>query len=318
MVVAVVVRIGGVTAAEVLTRRVRFHRARAAGWTQLSAGVLTDHPRGHDLPGLLAPVVPLDVDDGRGGRHALLWDRRTGTLSAVLRCSPIGVDLADPGQVDAWIAGWGALLADLGYQPLVTHIAVTVDTTPTGGTTVRDHVAAALDPHAPTLARRVLEELAAVNPATASAWQGQTVRLRLAQTDNQGPLRAAVDNIRFQRIGGHTDGRVEFLVTDKPSSAVGLVLHRMSEADAVAALAERAEQRARADQFAGAVLVARSQQGLGVDPADAPVVVPARRTPGVCRVGRCSGSGLKVRPESAMGSVTAVLSSAPGVAGRAW
>ena len=90
-----------------------------------------------------------------------------------------------------------------------------------------------------------------------SAWQGQTVRLRLAQTDNQGPLRAAVDNIRFQPVGGHTDGRVEFLVTEKPSSAVDLVLHRMSEADAVAALAEHAEQRARADQFAGAVLVAR-------------------------------------------------------------
>ena len=93
------------------------------------------------------------MDDGRGGRYALLWDRRTGTLSAVLRCSPIGVDLADPGQVDAWIAGWAALLADLGYQPLVTHIAVTVDTSPTGGATVRDHVAAALDPHAPALAR---------------------------------------------------------------------------------------------------------------------------------------------------------------------
>jgi CubicO group peptidase (beta-lactamase class C family) len=90
-----------------------------------------------------------------------------------------------------------------------------------------------------------------------SAWQGQTVRLRLAQTDNRGPLRAAVDNIRLQPVGGHTDGRVEFLVTDKPSSAVDLVLHRMSEADAVAALAEHAEQQARADQFAGAVLIAR-------------------------------------------------------------
>ena len=153
VVVAVVVRVGGVSAAEVLTRRVRFPGPGRPGWTQLSAGVLTDHPRGHDLPGLLAPVVPLDVDDGRGGRYALLWDRRTGTLSAVLRCSPIGLDLADPGQVDTWIAGWGALLADLGYQPLVAHVAVTVDTAPTGGTTVRDHLAAALDPHAPALAR---------------------------------------------------------------------------------------------------------------------------------------------------------------------
>jgi hypothetical protein len=33
-----------------------------------------------------------------------------------------------------------------------------------------------------------------------SPWQGQTVRLRLAVADNQGPLRAGVDNIRFERI----------------------------------------------------------------------------------------------------------------------
>jgi hypothetical protein len=79
--------------------------------------VLTDHPRGHDLPGLLASVVPLDVDDGRGGRYALLWDRRSGTLSAVQPCSPIGVDLADPGQVGTWIAGLGALLADVATKP---------------------------------------------------------------------------------------------------------------------------------------------------------------------------------------------------------
>ena len=35
-----------------------------------------------------------------------------------------------------------------------------------------------------------------------SAWAGQTVRLRLATTDNQGPLRVGVDNIRFQRDRG--------------------------------------------------------------------------------------------------------------------
>jgi hypothetical protein len=34
-----------------------------------------------------------------------------------------------------------------------------------------------------------------------SPWAGQTVRLRLASADNHGPLRAGVDNIRFERIG---------------------------------------------------------------------------------------------------------------------
>jgi hypothetical protein len=32
-----------------------------------------------------------------------------------------------------------------------------------------------------------------------SPWAGQTIRLRFASADNQGPLRAGVDNIRFER-----------------------------------------------------------------------------------------------------------------------
>ncbi len=33
-----------------------------------------------------------------------------------------------------------------------------------------------------------------------SLWEGQTVRLRLAVGENQAPLRAGVDNIRFERL----------------------------------------------------------------------------------------------------------------------
>jgi D-alanyl-D-alanine carboxypeptidase len=66
-----------------------------------------------------------------------------------------------------------------------------------------------------------------------------------------------VDNIRFQRIGTDADGRVELLATPRPSSAVDLVLHRLPQAQALAALADHAAERARADEFAGAVLVAR-------------------------------------------------------------
>jgi D-alanyl-D-alanine carboxypeptidase len=90
-----------------------------------------------------------------------------------------------------------------------------------------------------------------------SAWAGHTVRLRLATTDNQGPLRAGVDNIRFEPVGRDPGGRVELLATPRPSSAIDLALNRMAQADAVAALADHAEQRARADEFRGAVLVAR-------------------------------------------------------------
>jgi hypothetical protein len=95
-----------------------------------------------------------------------------------------------------------------------------------------------------------------------SAWAGQTVRLRLASTDNQGPLRVGVDDIRFQRLGRDADGRVALLATPKPSRAVDLALGRMTQAEALAALSDHAEQRAAADEFAGAVLVARHGKAL--------------------------------------------------------
>jgi D-alanyl-D-alanine carboxypeptidase len=95
-----------------------------------------------------------------------------------------------------------------------------------------------------------------------SRWAGQTIRLRLASTDNRGPLRAGVDDIRFERIATDGDDRVELLDTPPPSSAVNLVLHRLSDQGAVAALSAHVEKLARMDEFSGAVLVARNGEVL--------------------------------------------------------
>ena len=94
---------------------------------------------------------------------------------------------------------------------------------------------------------------------------GETVRLRLAQVDNTGPLRVGVDNIRFQPIGSDPDARVEFPATAEATSAIDLVLHRLNEAEAVAALSARADELAAADVFSGAVLVARDGEVLVED-----------------------------------------------------
>jgi D-alanyl-D-alanine carboxypeptidase len=90
-----------------------------------------------------------------------------------------------------------------------------------------------------------------------SAWAGHPVRLRLAGINNRGPLRVGVDNIRFQPIGRDPNGRVALLSPHTPSRALDLAPHRMTQTDAVKALADHAKQRAAADEFAGAVLVAR-------------------------------------------------------------
>ncbi|MGQ0481191.1 MAG: SCO6880 family protein [Pseudonocardia sp.] len=163
----VTVRIGGSTAAEALTRRLRFASGRAKGWTELSGGLITEHPRRYDLPGPLAPLVALDTDDGRGGRQALVFDRHTGTLSTVLRCAPAGLDLARRASADEWVACWGAWLADLGHRPVIRHVAVTVDS---GGSAPADmdYVRSRISPDAPPVARQLMHELVELTPATSA------------------------------------------------------------------------------------------------------------------------------------------------------
>jgi CubicO group peptidase (beta-lactamase class C family) len=95
-----------------------------------------------------------------------------------------------------------------------------------------------------------------------SRWAGQTVRLRLAVTDNGGPLGAGVDDIRFEPIGPGAKARIELPPTKAPAGALNLVLHRMTEADALKALKARADKLAGEDELSGAVLVAKDDRVL--------------------------------------------------------
>ena len=95
-----------------------------------------------------------------------------------------------------------------------------------------------------------------------SRWAGETVRLRLAATDNGGPLRAGVDNIRFEPIGANPNARIELPATKQPARALNLLLHRMTEADALKAALARADRLAGEDELSGAVLVAKDDRVL--------------------------------------------------------
>jgi D-alanyl-D-alanine carboxypeptidase len=95
-----------------------------------------------------------------------------------------------------------------------------------------------------------------------SRWAGRTVRLRLAVTDNRGPLRAGADDIRFEPISPNAKARIELPHTKAPARALNLVLHRMTEADAFKALSARANKLASEDELSGAVLIAKDGRVL--------------------------------------------------------
>ena len=74
-----------------------------------------------------------------------------------------------------------------------------------------------------------------------------------------------MDNIRFEPIDASADARIELLDTQEPTSAVGIVIHRLTEAEAMAAPKGFVREEVAADRFSGAVLVAKDGKVLFSD-----------------------------------------------------
>lgn len=159
----------GVWFVDALTARYRWARARRRQHTSLRAGGLVRHARAWQLPGLLAPTRCLQVNDGEGGSYGIVWDRRTGLLTATLRVAATGVLLADREDADDWVASWGGWLAALGAEPTVRWVAVTVETAQDPGSSLRDYVEGRLDPGAPPTATAILRELVEASPVPAAS-----------------------------------------------------------------------------------------------------------------------------------------------------
>jgi hypothetical protein len=162
-------RVGGVPVATAAVTRVRWWAAVSRDWTAYRAGITVPGPGAFQLPGVLAPTMLVSAEDGYGGRYGLVWDRHTGYLTATVLVTPASPWLADAGDADAWVAGWGAWLASLGFLPQVRWVTVTVETAPEPGTRLADEVAAAASPDAPEAARQIMAAVAAAAPRAAAA-----------------------------------------------------------------------------------------------------------------------------------------------------
>lgn len=161
-------RIGGVPLGHVVVRRVRWIWGSVRGRRSLRAGALAAAEGGLHLPAPLARLQLLEVEDGRGGVFGLVHDRGTGALTATLRCAASSTWLVDDRDADGWVSNWHSWLASLGYAPAVRWVAVTVDSAPEPGTTLRDRVGARIDPGSPPDARALLDELVHRSPSAAA------------------------------------------------------------------------------------------------------------------------------------------------------
>jgi len=165
---ASLVRVGGVPLAQLAVQRLRWWYGTRGGYTSYRAEVVLRHTGVLQLPGTLAATELLSAEDGCGGRYGLVRDRHTGFLTATLRVVPASTWLAEPGEVDGWVANWGGWLASLGYLPALRWVTVTVDTAPDPGSTLTGRIAAAIDPAAPRLALHIMDQLVATAPSAAA------------------------------------------------------------------------------------------------------------------------------------------------------
>jgi len=162
------VHVGGQPVGIVLVSRFRWWWSSFRGYTRYRAGIVVDHPRAFQLPGVLAPLTLLSAEDGYGGRYGVVWDRRTGFLTATLSVLPASPWLADRAESDAWVASWGGWLASLGHLPAVRWVTVTVETAPSPGATLSDSVTSSIKPGAPQEAQEILGKLVASAPAASA------------------------------------------------------------------------------------------------------------------------------------------------------
>jgi D-alanyl-D-alanine carboxypeptidase len=243
-----------------------FESGALTGWKTVGGGsggwfIYTDGSKAPDRA-RSDPSVPFDLPDPPQGRFAAVSDTNGPGTRILYR--DVKLDGRFRLHLTVFYAGVGGLSSPqtLAYDEAganeqfridLVAPSAPIDSVARGDVVVNVFKTAAGDPD-----RR--------QPSTVSVdlsrWAGRTVRLRLAATDNGGPLRAGVDDIRFEPIGPDAKARIELPRTKEPGRALNLVLHRMTEADALKALSVRADKLAREDELSGAVLVAKDDRVL--------------------------------------------------------
>jgi len=153
---------------DVITRHLTWRVAQRRGWNTYRAGVGVPADAAWQLPGALAPTALLSASTDLGVEFGVVWNRRSGTLTAVLRVAPSSTWLVDAAQADQWVGNWHGWLAKLGYARTVKSVAVTVETAPAPASALAAAVRGRMDPNAPAAARAVLDDLLAAAPTAAA------------------------------------------------------------------------------------------------------------------------------------------------------
>lgn len=202
----IAITIRGRTLGELAMLRLAFWRTKSRGEHVYVSGGLAEPYGRHKLPGLLGRSELISTRDGLEQPAGIVRIPQTGHYTAVLRLDPEGASLVDTDQIDQWVAGYGAWLAQLAHEPGFEAASVTIETAPDPGTRLAAAVHSQHSPTAPDLARRVLGRIVDSYPAGAAqvgAWA--TVTYRSTGSRNRRGHEAMITHVA-SRLPGLADG----------------------------------------------------------------------------------------------------------------
>lgn len=223
----------GRTALQAATARIAWWRGRSAGQHLYRSGPLGVVPRGtHRLPGLLAASRVVDAHDSYGRPFALIVLPQVGHYTVVFECGADGASLVDQDQIDTWVAYWAQWLSTLSFEPGLVAASVTVETAPDLGHRLNREVRGNLDPGAPALAKKVLEQIVHKYPA-GSAQVSTRVALTYAAAPRPGTKKRSQEEMA-REIGARLPGLARNLAMTGAGTARALSAAQLSEAVRVA------------------------------------------------------------------------------------
>ena len=174
-------RVGGIPLAGWLKGKLAWTRAHRAGRTTFSA----IGPDGWRLPEPLARTRMIRVGHGTHA-YGAVHDPATRRIAVTLRLASTAADLIDAGEHDAAVGRWERWLEALGRRPEVAWVTVTVETSPSPGTQLRDMVTRRLTPSAPQDCRALMAALVDTSPGVAARTDTRvTVTFDLRAWDTQ-------------------------------------------------------------------------------------------------------------------------------------
>jgi hypothetical protein len=118
-----------------------------------------------------------EATDAQGRPFAIVTLPKRRLHTIVFTADPDGAALVDPDDVDMMVARWGAWLANLGDEPGIVAVSVTVETVPDSGERLRRELDATTRPDAPAICADMLGEVAQTYPSGSA-----TVKAMIAVT----------------------------------------------------------------------------------------------------------------------------------------